>query len=445
MSRFAGLLGTLLFLTVPARAESGGSESAYQGARTAYHALKRDPARRKFRHHWLNVTHKFEAVSGKYPGSPRAADALFTAASLMEELSRISMLPEDLQAAVADYRKLCARFPRHHLADDAALALAHIELDRLGRPEEARQVIKRAIVQTPKGDRIRELKSLLTSVIREEEAKKRSGPKSAPLGARVVASEPKRAIERLKGIARKEGAGEYTLSQQLGLKVRRVIVDAGHGGRDTGAIGRSGTQEKEVSLAIARRLGEILTGRGLEVILTRDQDVFVPLEARAQMANEAKGDLFISIHCNSSARKALHGIETYTLNTASDRYSIRLAARENASSEKRISDLQFILADLATKANTEESSRLASAIQQSMVERLRARYADVRGLGTKQALFYVLLGVKMPSILVESSFLSNPEEEKRLRTRTYQFQIAEAIAAGVQDFLGNRQRVARVD
>ena len=445
MSRFAGLLGTLLFLSVPSGAESGGSESAYQGARTAYYALKRDPARRRFRHHWLNVTHKFEAVSGSYPRSPRAADALFTAAGLLEELSRISMLPEDLQAALADYRKLCARYPQHRLADDAALALAHIELDRLGRPEEARQIIERAIRQTPKGDRIKELKSLLTAVAREEEAKKRSFSTSLPTAGGVATSAPKGAIGRLKGMARKQGASEYTLAQQLGLKVRRVIVDAGHGGRDTGAIGRSGTQEKEVSLAIARRLGEILTGRGLEVILTRDQDVFVPLEARAQMANEAKGDLFISIHCNSSAGRALHGIETYTLNTASDRYSIRLAARENASSEKRISDLQFILADLATKANTEESSRLASAIQQSMVERLKERYPDVRSLGTKQALFYVLLGVKMPSILVESSFLSNPEEEKRLRTRSYQFQIAEAIAAGVQDFLGDRQRVAKVD
>lgn len=445
MLRFAGLLGALLFLPGQSRAESGDSESAYRGARTAYQALKRDPARRKFRHHWRNVARKFEAVSGKYPRSPRAADALFTAAGLLEELSRISMLPEDLQAAVADYRTLCARYPRHHLADDAALALAHIELDRRGRPEEARQIIQRAIRQTPKGDRIKELKSLLTAVAREEEAKKRSFPASAPTAVSGGTSDPKRAIGRLKGIARKESSSGYTLSQQLGLKVRRVIVDAGHGGRDTGAIGRSGTQEKEVSLAIARRLGEILTGRGLEVILTRDQDIFIPLEARAQLANEAKGDLFISIHCNSSAGRGLHGIETYTLNTASDRYSIRLAARENASSEKRISDLQFILADLATKANTEESSRLASAVQQSMVDRLKARYADVRSLGTKQALFYVLLGVKMPSILVETSFLSNPEEEKRLRSRPYQSQIAEAIAAGVQDFLGNRQRIAKVD
>src|SRR5260370_13928014 len=130
MLRFAGLLGALLFLPGPARAQSGDSESAYRGARTAYQALKRDPARRKFRHHWRNVARKFEAVSGKYPRGPRAADALFTAAGLLEELSRISMLPEDLQAAVAHYPTLRAPYPRHHLADHAALDPAHPSLDR---------------------------------------------------------------------------------------------------------------------------------------------------------------------------------------------------------------------------------------------------------------------------------------------------------------------------
>jgi len=373
-------------------------------------------------------------ANAKLTANPNDDQALNARALARMRLGRYNEAFDDLRRAVS-LKPASAEYQAN---------LGYV-LWKLGRPEEARQIIERAIRQTPKGDRIKELKSLLTAVAREEEAKKRSFSTSLPTAGGVATSAPKGAIGRLKGMARKQGASEYTLAQQLGLKVRRVIVDAGHGGRDTGAIGRSGTQEKEVSLAIARRLGEILTGRGLEVILTRDQDVFVPLEARAQMANEAKGDLFISIHCNSSAGRALHGIETYTLNTASDRYSIRLAARENASSEKRISDLQFILADLATKANTEESSRLASAIQQSMVERLKERYPDVRSLGTKQALFYVLLGVKMPSILVESSFLSNPEEEKRLRTRSYQFQIAEAIAAGVQDFLGDRQRVAKVD
>ena len=138
-------------------------------------------------------------------------------------------------------------------------------------------------------------------------------------------------------------------------------------------------------------------------------------------------------------------METYTLNLSSDRYAIRLAARENASSEKGVSDLQYILADLATKANTGDSTRLAKHVQGRLVSDLRAKYKDVRNLGHKEALFYVLLGAKMPAILVETSFISNLEEEKRLASRAYQDRVAEAIAAGVQDFLGDRARLAKVD
>jgi N-acetylmuramoyl-L-alanine amidase len=163
------------------------------------------------------------------------------------------------------------------------------------------------------------------------------------------------------------------------------------------------------------------------------------------MAYEAKGDLFISVHCNSAANKKLRGVETYTLNTSSDRYSIRLAARENSSSAKGINDLQFILADLATKANTEESLRLATRVQKSLTGNLSTRYKGVKDLGTKEALFYVLLGTKMPAILVETSFLSNPEDEKRLASKEYQGEVAQAIADGVQDFLDNRQRLAKAD
>jgi N-acetylmuramoyl-L-alanine amidase len=224
-----------------------------------------------------------------------------------------------------------------------------------------------------------------------------------------------------------------------------VVIDAGHGGHDTGAIGRRGTREKDVTLSIARRVSELLADRGLEVILTRDEDSFVSLEDRARIANEAKGDLFISIHCNAASDRRIRGVETFTLNVASDRYSIRLAARENAQSEKSLSDLQFILADLATRAHTEESERLAERVQKSVVASLSREYPGIEDHGTKQALFYVLLGAKMPAILVETSFLSHLEEEKRLASRAYQSDLAEAIASGVQGFLEDRHRMARVE
>jgi N-acetylmuramoyl-L-alanine amidase len=223
------------------------------------------------------------------------------------------------------------------------------------------------------------------------------------------------------------------------------VVDAGHGGHDTGTVGEGGTEEKDVALAISRRLKAVLTEQGLEVVLTRETDKFVRLEERARLANAARGDLFISVHCNSLPQRHIRGIETYTLNLASDRYAIRLAARENATSEKGMSDLRFLLADLATRANTEESVRLATQVQAGLVSRLTPKDRKIRDLGTKEALFYVLLGTKMPAILVETGFLSNPEEGKRLATPAYQDDVARAIAAGVQDFLGHRDRLAKAN
>lgn len=484
------VLVLLLLVPLQSMGATDRAEDAYNAARRSYYALKGDPARRKFRHHWLRVARSFDAVATKYPRSQRAPDALYTAADLLEELSRISRLDVDLQAAVADYRKLLEAHPKHRLADDAALRLGKILADRMGQPEAARKVLARALALTPRGDMRRDIQALHASLTEAQRASASKGAASGPSApprasaapakavARVDAKEkeapggkeePQRpqavaeaeprerevrssreparessARQRLQAVARPLG-GEITLAEQLGLKVRKVVIDAGHGGHDTGAIGPTGVREKDVTLAIAKRVAEKLEASGIEVQLTREDDTFVRLEDRAKMANEARGDLFISIHCNAAPSRKLRGVETYTLNTASDRYSIRLAARENSSSVKRISDLQFILADLATKAHTEESRRLAERVQESLVSRLSARYRPVKDLGTKEALFYVLLGTKMPSILVETSFLSNPVEEKRLSSKAYQEHVAAAIAGGVQDFLGNRLRLAKVN
>jgi N-acetylmuramoyl-L-alanine amidase len=250
---------------------------------------------------------------------------------------------------------------------------------------------------------------------------------------------------RLAALAKHQQADELSLAQQLGLKVKRVIIDAGHGGHDTGAIGPTGVREKDVALSVVLKLKEKLEAQGLEVVLTRDDDTFIALDERTRIANREHGDLFISIHCNAAPSKSLRGVETYTLNTSSNRYSVRLAARENATTERGINDLQYILADLATKANTGESQRLAERVQRSIVRGLSKDYKGVRDLGTKEALFVVLLGAKMPSILVETSFLSNPEDEQRLGSPEYQEALAEHIAEAVHGFLEDRNKVAQVD
>lgn len=252
--------------------------------------------------------------------------------------------------------------------------------------------------------------------------------------------------DNVQAMARTQVAGgEIPLSVIAGLKVRRVVIDPGHGGKDTGAIGKKGTREKDLTLAISRKLKRHLEEMGLEVLLTRDSDVFLELEERTAFANKRGADLFISVHVNAAENRRAYGIETYTLNINSDRYAARLAARENATSRRGVGDLEFILADLATKANTDDSVRLARAVQGEMVRGLRRHWGEkaIRDLGVKQALFYVLVGARMPAILVEASFVSHPEEEKRLRTERYQEETARGIAEGVRRYLAEREALAQ--
>ena len=234
-----------------------------------------------------------------------------------------------------------------------------------------------------------------------------------------------------------------SLTEQLGLRIRRVVVDAGHGGRDTGALGPRGTREKDVALAIAKVLALKLKALGFAVVLTRQDDRYLTLDERTRIANDARADLFVSIHCNAARRRKLSGIETWTLNVASNRYAARLATFENADTDRSASDLRLILADLATRANADDSRDIAQSVQSALVRAMRSRGEKVTDHGIKHALFYVLLGARMPAILVETGFISNPAEEGRLRSRDRQRAAADAIAAGVREFADGRRRIAR--
>jgi N-acetylmuramoyl-L-alanine amidase len=228
------------------------------------------------------------------------------------------------------------------------------------------------------------------------------------------------------------------LAKQLALGVSRIIIDPGHGGRDYGAPGYlKGVHEKDVVLQISRRLAKkIRKELKYEVYLTRNSDEFLTLEERTAIANTKNADLFISIHTNSHKDRRAYGIETYFLNLATDDDAIRVAAMENATSTKNISDLQSILSDLMQNAKINESSRLAGYVQGSMVRHLKSkRYSRIKDKGVKQAPFYVLLGAQMPAVLVETSFLSNPRECKRLINPQYQERLCEAIINGIRTYI----------
>lgn len=227
------------------------------------------------------------------------------------------------------------------------------------------------------------------------------------------------------------------IARQLALGVRKIVIDPGHGGKDPGAPGYvKGVWEKDIVLKLATTLAQKLRKRlNCEVLLTRTTDRKLTLEERTAIANTQRADLFISMHCNAAKSKKLSGIETYILNLATDEQAIAVAARENATSAKNISDLAYILNDLMKHAKIEESTRLANDVHKAMITGMKKRYSKIRDLGVKQAPFYVLLGARMPAILIESSFISNKTECQRLMTGSYRNDICNAIANGIEKYI----------
>jgi N-acetylmuramoyl-L-alanine amidase len=237
---------------------------------------------------------------------------------------------------------------------------------------------------------------------------------------------------RIVTAAKPTSLGDRSLIRSLGLKLSRVVIDAGHGGHDVGSIGPTGFTEKELVLDLARRLKTLIeTQMGAEVIMTRDADTFVALETRTQRANQEKADLFVSIHANSSPEKNVRGVETFFLNLNTEsRDALATATRENAASEMKIHELQDLLQKIVLNDKADESRELARHVQNAMSTRTNAG----SNRGVKQAPFVVLIGAAMPSILAEVSFISNPDEEKRLKTADYRQKIAESLFQGIKSY-----------
>jgi N-acetylmuramoyl-L-alanine amidase len=233
-------------------------------------------------------------------------------------------------------------------------------------------------------------------------------------------------------------AGERSLIRALGLKIGKIVVDAGHGGHDTGTIGPNGLEEKDLVLDVALKLGKLLEDKlGAEVVYTRDDDTFIPLETRTAIANKEQADLFISIHANSSSDASARGVETYYLNFTSRTDALEVAARENAVSEKSIHELQDLVKKIALKEKIGESREFASDVQRSLYAGLSAKSPNLRNRGVKKAPFVVLIGANMPSILAEISFVSNPDDAKKLKTNDYRQRIADSLYKGVSRYVNS--------
>ncbi|MGA9041975.1 MAG: N-acetylmuramoyl-L-alanine amidase [Terriglobales bacterium] len=236
--------------------------------------------------------------------------------------------------------------------------------------------------------------------------------------------------------AQPTASGDRSLIRALGLKIGKIVIDPGHGGHDTGTIGPHGLEEKDLVLDVSRRLGKLLEARmGAEVVFTRKDDTFIPLETRTSIANQEQADLFVSVHANSSHDPDARGVETYYLNFTSSSEALDVAARENAASDKTIYELQDLVKKIALKEKIEESQEFASDVQQSLHSGLSTKNPGLRNRGVKKAPFIVLIGANMPSILAEISFVSNPGDEHRLRTPEYRQRIAESLYRGISKYV----------
>ena len=410
-----------------------------------------------------------------YPNSPHAAEAHYWLGDCHDRLGGYGK-------AVPHYQTIISRYPNHALADRAQL--------RLGKAYEAQdyytlaRITYEALFQRSQDPQIvaqaEKRASRLDTEPTEEEAPADPTPETAPLESPQVAQpnppetpregikpppEPPKVPQPIANVPPLKKADpspktetpsseakpqeppvegklvpppktpqpvpDPSLAQQLGLSVKTIVIDPGHGGKDPGAVSQK-RQEKRIVLSLSKTLRDILVKKGYNVRLTRETDVFLPLRKRTQFATNQKADLFISVHTNASIARSAAGIETYYLALASDESARITAMRENVGAEYNMKELDALVGRILKESKSTESRRLAELIQAQLTSR-----KQVKNRGVKHAPFVVLIGTKVPAVLVEVGFISNPTEGKKLTTKAYQRQLATAIAKGIEQYIKN--------
>lgn len=513
---------------------------------------------RRYRHKWLQCIHLYEKLGTTFPGSDPAAKAIYQSGLLYSRLYIYSGREDDLDKALASFRKLVDEYQDHRLADDAQYRIGEIYYSKKNNPSQAYVEFLKVDIKFPLGDMrpmARRMMDKLTVELKKkegQEAKKDEAPSektmtrvrdirhwSTPTYTRIVIDlerpvkyisqllqedpkhgkprrlyldlertfvakdidtvipirdgllqgaragqysedkvrvvldiesiggykvfhlfDPFRIVVDVRGIEKKEvektkqipkattrsarkgirkaekPSEKLSLARQLGLGVKRIVIDPGHGGKDPGTFHNDGVNEKAIVLNLAKKVAARIEQKlGCEVFLTRTKDQFLSLEDRTAFANVKKGDLFISLHVNSYSTGNINGVETYFLNMATDERAVRLAAAENATSEKNISDLQAILNELMLNTKINESSRLAHEVQGGVIRAVGKKYKDVKSLGVKQAPFYVLIGAEMPAILIETGFITNLAERDRLTNDAYLDILSDGITGGIDSYM----------
>jgi N-acetylmuramoyl-L-alanine amidase len=364
-------------------------------------------------------------------GAPATARELYSTAVEREQALRAAAdnpgAPlKDYRAAVNAYENVVRRYPTSGYVDNALWQGANIARDaftRFGEERDrstARRLLALLVSDYPVSPFVPRARDLLSRLDPQPaEPEKAVPPAPAPAAKPLPAPPPAR--------------GPVSLARQLGLGASKIVIDPGHGGHDPGALGE-GITEAEVVLDVALRLEALLTGAGVEVVLTRRTDEFVALDSRPAISTREQADLFLSIHANASRVRSARGVETYVLNFATDASAEAVAARENASTAHTISNLPDIVRAITLHSKLDESRSFARLVQRSVVSELQPANKGLTDHGVKQAPFVVLVGADMPSVLVEVAFITNPQEARLLKTGAYRQRIAQALFDAVRGY-----------
>ncbi len=483
---------------------AASASDLYFEAQKSFYSLKASPEKQKFRHHWMKTIKLFAKVVDRFPKSKEAYKAEFTTGKLYEGLNAVSKNSKDLDRAIHHYNNVSANYQPANLSDDALFRVAELHFVKRNF-NAASDTFKKVVQKYPEGDQARKAQEKYKSIrvaakikdtpkypaiVKQSQPKPIAPPKKdIPVKmASAVVSDKKKIVAEFKEKTQKpvvkkikqvvpaqprkkvpevvvrqakkaqaapvskkrrnikDGFGRGYLynpkiPKRKQIEAPLIVVDAGHGGKDHGAMSASGIKEKDVNIKIAKHVKTILVNRyKYRVVMTRKDDTFIPLKDRSKISNKRDADLFVSIHANAAKRKSAHGIETYFLGTSHNEQALETAARENGELVKSVKDdqVQQILASLITTTKINDSSRLAGRVQENLYRSSKKKNRNLKNLGVKEGPFYVLHGADMPSILVEVGFLTNKKEARMLSKPDYLYRLASSIAEGIHKYLQDK-------